>query len=414
MKFDLFIARRIYSNGDGSQQVSKPAVRIAMLGIAIGLAVMIVSVAVVIGFKREVREKVIGFGSHIQLSNFDSTTSYETHPVVVNDSLMKILGNVEGVKHVQRFSTKPGMIKTDRDFQGMVLKGVGQEYDLTFFKEHLVEGTLPEFTDSMASGQVVISKAIAEKLGLKLGDKIFTYYIQDDVRARRLEVKGIYETNFSEYDNLFLLTDLYTVHRLNNWEPGQVTGAEIEVTDFDRLEQIAGAVSARTDNHMDEYGGTYYTQTVMQLSPQVFAWLDLLDMNVWVILVLMVGVAGFTMISGLLIIILERTNMIGILKALGADNYSIRKVFLWFSVFLIGRGMLWGNAIGLALCLIQSWFKVIKLNPETYYVDTVPMDVNIWIIVLLNAGTLLVSVLMLLGPSYLITRITPSKAIRFE
>lgn len=414
MKFDFFIARRIYGNHEGRRQVSKPAVRIAMSGIAIGLAVMIVSVAVVIGFKREVREKVIGFGSHIQIGNFDSTTSYETQPVTVTDSLMSVLRRVGGVRHVQRFSTKPGMIKTDNDFQGMVLKGIGQEYDLSFFRDHLVEGELPQFTDSAASGQVVISRSLARKLGLSLGDKIFTYYIQDDVRARRLTVKGIYETNFSDYDNLFLLTDLYTVGRLNNWEPGQVTGAELQVEDFGRVEQTAGAVSSLVDNRTDEYGGAYYTQTIMQLNPQVFAWLGLLDMNVWVILVLMTGVAGFTMISGLLIIILERTNMIGILKALGAGNSRIRRIFLWFSVFLIGRGMLWGNVIGITICLVQSHFKVIKLNPQTYYVDTVPMDFNGWLFILLNAGTLLVSVLMLLGPSFLITRIAPSRAIRFE
>lgn len=414
MKFELFIARRIYSSQEGRQQVSKPAVRIAMLGIAIGLAVMIVSVAVVIGFKREVREKVIGFGSHIQIGNFDSTTSYETRPVTVNDSLMDILKGVEGVGHVQRFSTKPGMIKTDNDFQGMVLKGVGQEYDLSFFKDRLVEGELPRFTDSVASGQVVISRSLAGKLGLKLGDKIFTYYIQDDVRARRLTVKGIYETNFSDYDNLFLLTDLYTVGRLNNWEPDRVTGAELQVEDFDKLEQTADAVSALMDNRTDEQGGAYYTQTVVQLNPQVFAWLGLLDMNVWVILGLMTGVAGFTMISGLLIIILERTNLIGVLKALGAGNNKIRRIFLWFSVFLIGRGMLWGNVIGIALCLLQSHFKLFKLDPRTYYVDTVPMDFDWLLFVLLNVGTLLVSVLMLLGPSFLITRITPSRAIRFE
>lgn len=414
MKFNLFIARRIYRNPVGRKQVSKPAVRIAMLGIAIGLAVMIISVAVVTGFKREIREKVIGFGSHIQISNFDSTTSYGTRPVMVTDSFLNMLGGISGVNHAQRFSTKPGMIKTEDDFQGMVLKGVGQEYDPAFFKKHLLEGEIPLFTDSAASGQVVLSKVLADKLNLKLGDQIFTYYIQDEVRARRLTVKGIYQTNFSEYDNLFLLTDIYTVNRLNNWESGQVTGVEIRVANFDNLGETADAVFAQVDNRMDEHGGTYYTQSVLQLNPQVFAWLDLLDMNVWVILVLMVGVAGFTMISGLLIIILERTQMIGILKALGANDFTVRKIFLLFSVFLIGKGMLWGNVVGVTLCFVQSRFHIIKLDPTTYYVDTVPMDFNIWIFLLLNVGTLLVAILMLVGPSYLITHIAPSKAIRFE
>lgn len=394
--------------------MSRPAVLIAMAGIAIGLAVMLIAVAVVIGFKSEVRNKVIGFGSHIQISNFDAVRSYETHPVVVNDSMMAALSADPGVKHVQRYSTKPGIIKTGDAFQGMVLKGVGPEFDADFFRSHLVEGEIPVFSDSVSTNQVVVSKAIADKLKLKLGDKIYTYYIQGDVRARRLTVKGIYRTNFSEYDNLFLLTDLYTVNRLNNWKEGQVSGAELQVHDYDRLEETTYRIAVDTDNKKDTLGGTYYVQNIVQMNPQIFAWLDLLDLNVWVILILMIGVAGFTMISGLLIIIIERTQMIGILKALGADNLTIRKVFLWFSVFLIGKGMLWGNAIGIAFCLLQSRFNIFKLNPETYYVDTVPVSVNLWIFLLINIGTLLASVLMLLGPSYLITKINPASSMRYE
>lgn len=394
--------------------MSRPAVLIAMAGIAIGLAVMLIAVAVVIGFKSEVRNKVIGFGSHIQISNFDAVRSYETHPVVVNDSMMAALSADPRVKHVQRYSTKPGIIKTGDAFQGMVLKGVGPEFDADFFRSHLVEGEIPVFSDSVSTNQVVVSKAIADKLKLKLGDKIYTYYIQGDVRARRLTVKGIYRTNFSEYDNLFLLTDLYTVNRLNNWKEGQVSGAELQVHDYDRLEETTYRIAVDTDNQKDALGGTYYVQNIVQMNPQIFAWLDLLDLNVWVILILMIGVAGFTMISGLLIIIIERTQMIGILKALGANNLTIRKVFLWFSVFLIGKGMLWGNAIGIAFCLLQSRFNIFKLNPETYYVDTVPVSVNLWIFLLINIGTLLASVLMLLGPSYLITKINPASSMRYE
>lgn len=410
----LFLARRIYRDTDGGKQVSRPAVLIAMTGIAIGLAVMLIAVAVVIGFKSEVRNKVIGFGSHIRISNFDAVRSYETHPVVVNDSMMAALNADPEVKHVQRYSTKPGIIKTDEAFQGMVLKGVGPEFDASFFRDHLVEGEIPIFSDSVSTNQVVLSKAIADKLKLTVGDKIYTYYIQKDVRARRLTVKGIYQTNFSEYDNLFLLTDLYTVNRLNNWEAGQVSGAELQVRDYDKLEETTYRIAIDTDNKKDAAGGTYYVQNIVQMNPQIFAWLDLLDLNVWVILILMIGVAGFTMISGLLIIIIERTQMIGILKALGANNLTIRKVFLWFSVFLIGKGMLWGNAIGVTFCLLQSHFNIFKLNPETYYVDTVPVSVNIWIFLLINAGTLLASVLMLLGPSYLITKINPASSMRYE
>ena len=356
MSLSLFIARRIYRESDGGKQVSRPAVLIAMAGIAIGLAVMIIAVAVVIGFKSEVRNKVIGFGSHIQITNLDAVSSYETHPIVVGDSMMTALADYPEISHVQRFSTKPGMIKTDDAFQGMVLKGVGPEFDPHFIKEYLVEGEIPVFSDSVSTNQVLISKALATKMKLKLGDKIYTYYIQDDIRARRLTIAGIYQTNFSEYDNLFLLTDLNLVNRLNGWQPEQVTGVELQVKDYDRLEDITYEIATDIDNRQDELGGVYYVRNIEQLNPQIFAWLDLLDLNVWVILILMIGVAGFTMISGLLIIIIERTNMIGILKALGANNFTIRRTFLWFAVFLIGKGMLWGNAIGLAFCILQSQF----------------------------------------------------------
>ena len=406
MSLSLFIARRIYRESDGGKQVSRPAVLIAMAGIAIGLAVMIIAVAVVIGFKSEVRNKVIGFGSHIQIANLDAVNSYETHPIAVGDSMMTALSSYPEVSHVQRYSTKPGMIKTDDAFQGMVLKGVGPEFDPGFMQEYLVEGEIPVFSDSVSSTQVLISKALATK--------IYTYYIQDNIRARRLTIAGIYQTNFSEYDNLFLLTDLYLVNRLNGWQPEQVSGVELQVHNYDKLEDITYEIAVDTDNQRDEFGGIYYVRNIEQLNPQIFEWLNLLDLNVWVILFLMIGVAGFTMISGLLIIIIERTNMIGILKALGADNFTIRKTFLWFAVFLIGKGMLWGNVIGLAFCFIQSQFGIFKLDPENYYVDTVSVSFNIWFFLLINAGTLLASVLMLIGPSFLITKINPASSMRYE
>jgi len=414
MNFSLFIAKRIYSGKEAGKQVSKPAVRIAMFGIAIGLAVMIVSVGVVIGFKNEIRGKVVGFGSHVQISNYDSSLSYETRPVVTNDSLMKVLSSVPGVKHVQRYSTKPGMIKTDDAVQGMVLKGVGQEFDPTFFRKNLVAGEVPAFSDSSSSNEVMISKSLADKLNLKLGDKIYTYFIQGELRARRLTIKGIYQTNFSEFDNVFLITDIHTVNKLNQWAPEQSTGMEIQIKNYDDLNQVAFALFKHVDKEVDKYGGVYYIQTVRQLYPAVFAWLSLLDMNVWVILILMLGVAGFTMISGLLIIILERTNLIGILKALGAKNFSIREIFLYFSVFLIGKGMLWGNIIGLLFCFVQSKFQLFKLDASTYYIDHVPVEFNIWFFLLINAGTFIASVLMLVGPSYLISKIHPAKSIQFE
>ena len=415
MNWKLFIARRIYRSKEGEKEVSKPAILIATWGIAIGLAVMIVAVAVVVGFKHEVRDKVVGLGSDITITHFDALKSYETIPVMMEDSLMNDLQATEGVKHVQRYSTKPGMIMTDDNFLGMVLKGVAQEYDWTFLRKHLLEGEIPVFSDSASTNRTLISRTIANKLNIHTGDKLYTYYIEgENVRARRLEVAGIYQTNFSLYDDLFLLTDLHTVNRLNNWKGDRVTGVELEVVDYDRLEDVKENIREKVDLQVNRYGNTYYTQTVEENNPQIFAWLDLLDMNVWVILILMTGVAGFTMISGLLIIILERTNMIGILKAVGADNLAIRKIFLSFSVFLIGRGMLWGNLIGLAFVVVQSQFRLFKLDPATYYVDSVPVEFNVWWWVLLNVCTLLVSVLMLVGPSYLITRIHPAKSIRFE
>ena len=415
MNWKLFVARRIYRSKEGGKEISRPAVRIATAGIAVGLAVMIVSVAVVIGFKHQVRDKVVGLGSDIVITNFDQQKSYETVPIVADDSLLQSLQALEGVSHVQRYSTKPGMIMTDDDFLGMVLKGVSSEYNFDFLQRHMVEGEIPVFSDTVASNLVLVSKSIADKLQVKLGDRLYTYYIEGkNVRARRLEISGIYRTNFSQYDDLFLMTDLYTVNRLNAWETGQVSGIEVEVDDYARLDETCELVCEQVDMKSDAYGNTYYVQTVEEANIQIFAWLDLLDMNVWVILALMVGVAGFTMISGLLIIILERTNMIGVLKALGADNLAIRKVFLSFSVFLIGRGMLWGNFIGLSLCLLQSHFHLFKLDPAIYYIDSVPIELNIWLWLLLNVCTLLVSVLMLVGPSYLIAHIHPAKSIRFE
>lgn len=414
--FELFIAKRIYKEKDGNKQVSRPAILIATAGIAIGLAVMIISVAVVIGFKKEVSSKVKGFGSHIQISNFDAVRSFETYPIIVPDSMWKALENYPDVKHVQRYSTKPGMIKTDDAFQGMILKGAGQEYDFTFFRDHLVEGEIPAFSDSVASNEVLISKTLANKLKLQLGDRVYTYYFEKDIRARRLTIKGIYQTNSSEYDNYFLITDIYTVNRLYGWNSGQVSGLELQIYDYDKLAEVTYKISSDTDRYL-EYVGTnnfYYIRSIEQINPQIFDWLNFLDMNVWLILILMVGVAGFTMISGLLIIILERTNMIGVLKALGATNYSIRKIFLWFSIFLISKGMFWGNIIAMGFYFLQTHFNIFKLDPETYYTDSVPMSLSLSLFLLINLATLTAAVLMLIGPSFLITRINPVTSMRYE
>lgn len=385
-----------------------------MIGIALGLAVMILSVAIVIGFKKEVRNKVIGFGSHIQITNFDNNASYESSPIAVSDTLLADLRAFRGIRHVESFATKPGILKTEDDFQGIVLKGVDRDFDWTFFQTNLKEGDLPVFSSDKASTDVLISRYLSDLLHLKTGDTFLTYFVQDDVRARKFHITGIYETGFLDYDKLFVIADIRQVRRLNGWDKDQVSGLELLVDNYDRLDEVAEALYFDLAEKQDRLGNTFYARSIKELNPMIFNWLDVLDINVVIILVLMLAVAGFTMISGLLIIILERTNMIGILKALGENNQSIRKIFLYVSFFLIGKGMLWGNVIGISLCLIQSYFRVITLDPSIYYLDAVPIDLNIVSLVLLNIGTLAAAMLMMLGPSYLITRIDPARSIRFE
>lgn len=414
MNLPLFLARRIYGSGDSAERISKPAVRIATLGVAIGVLVMVLAVAVVIGFKKEIRNKVIGFGADIQIGNYVASQLYQQNPIVCGDSLLQILRRQPGVKHVQRHSMKAGIVMTDKAFQGILLKGLAQEYDTAFLHRSLVAGRLPVFSDSLAGNEILLSKPIADKLQLRIGDRVFAYFVKNDVRARRFKVVGIYQTNFSDFDNLLLLTDLYTVNRLNQWESDQVSGVEIGIDDYDYLYPVTGHLAYLLDRVQDGRGGVYRVQNVEESNPSLFAWLGLLDMNVWVILILMLGIAGFTMISGLLILILERTRMIGILKALGAPNHTIRKTFLYLSVFLVGKGILWGNVVALSFYFVQRHWKVIQLNPETYYISHVPVDMNWWIYLALNGATFLISLLMLLGPSYLISKISPVKSIRFE
>jgi lipoprotein-releasing system permease protein len=413
MNIEYFIAKRIHFQ-TGKKNVSRPAVRIATIGIALGLAVMLIAVAVVIGFKQEIRNKTIGFGGHIQITNFDNNNTYEMNPIKVNDTLMNRISAVPGVRHVQRFCTKPGIIKTKTEFQGIVLKGIDKGFDWNFFKSNLVEGLIPDVSSEKPLREVLISKYLANLLKLKLGDSFFTYFIQDQIRARKFKIVGIYSTNFIDYDKLFVLTDMRHVQQLNDWDSTSFSGLEVLINDFNKIDEVGDAVYAVTSNKFNKEGQTYYTQTIKQLNPQIFSWLDLLDMNVWVILILMLAVAGFNMISGLLILILERTSMIGILKSMGATNWSVRKVFIYHSAFLIGKGMLWGNVIGLSLCAIQYFTGIIPLDPESYYTATVPITFNWFYIILLNLGTLIASLLMMIGPSYLITKILPAKIIRYE
>lgn len=415
MNLPFFLAKRIYTNNADKKRVDRPAIRIAIAGVAVGLAVMLVSVSVVFGFKHTIRNKVVGFGSHIQVANFMTLQASEQYPIQMGDSMLKVLRAIPGVKHVQRFAVKQGILKTDKDFLGVAFKGIAADYDTTFIHQNLVAGAIPHFSDTVGKQQMMVSQAIADQLNLKLGDKVFAYFIDNTgVKARRFTIAAIYQTNLSQFDKVTCFIDLYTAVKLNAWETDQASGAELTVNDFNLLNQTAERVVEKVNRTIDSYGETYSSQTIQEMNPQIFSWLDLLDLNVWIILGLMLAVAGVTMISGLLIIILERTAMIGILKAIGARNTTIRRTFLWFAVFTIGKGMLIGNLIGLGLIVLQHYTGLVKLNPATYYVSTVPVEFNILVWLLLNVATLVISVFVLIAPSYLVSKINPAASMRYE
>ncbi len=415
MHFPLFIAKRLYSQQGDKRKVSRPAIHIATAGVAIGLAVMIISVCVVLGFKHTIRDKVIGFGSHIQVADFLTLQQMEQYPIVIDDSMIDVLKHIPDVAHVQRFAMKEGILKTDSDFLGVAFKGVGPEFDSTFIHNNMVEGSIPPFSDSVSHNKILVSQLMADKLHLKSGQRIFAYFFDNNgVRTRRFTIAGIYQTNLKKYDETIVFTDLYTAVKLNGWESDQASGAELSVNNFDNLDMVESRVISKVKGTVDHYGETYSSATIKELNPQIFQWLDLMDLNVWIILALMLIVAGVTMISGLLIIILERTSMIGILKALGARNKTIRHTFMWFAVFIIGKGMLIGNVLSLGLLALQQAFGIIKLDAQTYYVSTVPVEINALYIVALNVATLLISVFMLVAPSYLISHIHPAKSMRYE
>lgn len=414
MNWKVFLAQRIYQTNYSGKRLTQPAIRIAIAGVAIGLFVMLLSVSIVVGFQQEIRAKIIGLGSDVVVTGLRGQTIYEMSPIAGTDSLLQSIRQLKGVSNVQRTAHKAGMIMTKDNFQAMMLKGVAQEYDWSFLQKHLVSGTIPTFTDTVASRQVLISQPIAQRLQLKIGDKLDTYYLEESVRTRRLEVVGTYQTGMPMYDDFFLITDLYTVCRLNNWEEEQVGGIEIKADPSADATEINETLREQFGYQTDRYGEFYLSQTAEDIYPQIFDWLALLDINIAVILVLMIGVSGFTIISGLLIIILERTNMIGILKALGANNKMMREVFLTLSVFLIGRGMLWGNLLFVVVWAVQHFWKVFPLDASIYYLDAVPVHFHWGWFLVLNIFTLLVSILILVAPSYLISRIHPARSIRFE
>ena len=415
MNLPLFIAKRIYSDQGDKRKVSRPAIRIAIVGVAIGLMVMIVTVCVVLGFKHTIRDKVAGFGGHIQVSNLMKYNDIDPYTICADDSMMQVFRAQPGVRHVQRYTITQGLLKTDDDFLGVMFKGVGPEFDSTFLRQNIVAGEIPAFNDSTSRYQLLMSKMIADKLHLSVGDKVFAYFIGDEnVKTRKYTVAGIYQTNMTRFDENLCFTDLYAANRLNGWDGDRCTGVEATVEDLDRLSVTADAFIDNVNRTDDGHGNQMITQTIYETYPTIFTWLELLDINVWIILVLMVCVAGFTMISGLLIIILERTQMIGILKALGTRNKTIRHTFLWFSVFIIGQGMLWGNILGIGIVLLQQYTGFVSLDPQVYYVSKAPMELNLPLIALLDLVTLLVCVFVLIAPSYLVSHIHPAKSMRYE
>ena len=416
MTFELFIARRIYSdNSEGEKRFSRPAVRIALAGIAIGIAVMIISLSVVFGFKREVAGKVIGFGSHIQLLSLTQSYEREMLPVLTNDSLLRIVKKFKEVDHVQAFATKMGILKTEEDFCGITFKGLSQEYDTAFLHESLIAGTMPRLNDRESSNELLISNKIARMLHLQVGSKVFAYFVSNEsMRARRFKVCGIFETNMSEYDTSFAMTDIHTVRKLNNWDDDMSSGYEITIKDFSQLRDVTFRMAAKINKGLDRNGVTSGVFSIKELAPHTFSWLAVLDMNVVMIIILMICVSVFTVVSGLLIIMLERINMIGILKALGATNFSIRKVFMNFAIMLVGKGLIIGNIAGLLLCYVQNFFHPVRLDASIYYLSYVPVEINYLYILLINLGTILITSLVIFGSSYLVSISKPAKTMRWD
>jgi lipoprotein-releasing system permease protein len=409
IKPETQIAMRLYFSKDGEKRTSRPAVRVALAGMIVGVLVMILTICVIVGFKQTIPQKIAGFGAHIQLVSFDNNNTYDMQPIEVDDSLLCQLQSYPYVQAVAPFITKPGMIKTDSAFHGIVLKGTDY-WD--FFAANIVEGTTPQTPQ-----EVIISQSVLNRLNLQIGGTVNAYFVSEtaDVRARRWKIVGVYQTGFEQFDQLFIIAPMETASRLQGWEEKNYSGVEILLSDVSHLDEVADEMYFEVVNKVDENGyNIYYIQTLHQQNPAVFAWLDLLDMNVIVIIILMLLVAGFNIISGLIILIMESVRLIGTLKALGADNHFVRRIFLTQAALLVGKGVVWGNIIGLAIAAIQYFWHIIPLDPITYYVSYVPITFAWGWIILLNVLTIALSMLILLLPSMIITRISPAKVMHFE
>ncbi len=414
----LFLARRFYHGRalQGAKKASSPAIRIATIGIAVGLAVMLVSLCIVTGYQQTVRGKLTGFVSHIEILDVNAPGSPESFPLVTDGRMTAVVKQAPGVVHVQRFAEKIGILKTADDFAGFNLKGLGPEYDTSLLRGSIVSGNLPDFSDAKSSGCIVISQTLADRLGLKVGDEVFSYFFARTIKQRRFKIAAIYNTHLKQVDRSFVFTDLYTVNRLNGWQPDQSSGYEVRLGSLDEIPTAQIWLQKHVGTQRDCYGRSYYVQSIYEnpRTVSVMAWLGLLDFNLYVILVIMIVVAGFTMVSGLLILILERTTSIGLLKALGMSDGRLRRTFLWFAALIVVRGVVIGNVVGLGLAWLQSTFRIVPLNPEQYHIDYVPVAFSpLWIIGI-NVLTIVVTMLSLLVPSLLISRVEPARAIRFD
>jgi len=414
MNLPYFIAQRLIKGRREGTSFSRPINVIAIVGIAMGLAVMILAVAILTGFKQQIREKVVGFGSHIQIMNFDSNISFETTPISDTQNFIPKIKQIPGISHIQVFATKAGIIRTDEDIQGVVLKGIGSDFDWSYFKSNMVDGSVFTVTDTGRTDKVIISKKISDMLRLKTGDSFAMLFIQDPPRMRKFTISGIYETSLEEFDKMYVFCDIGHIKRLNNWLEDQVSGFEVYINDFDKLDEMTSEVRDAIGYKITEEDTKFKVTNIRIRYPQIFDWLNFQDINVIIIILLMLIVAGFNMISGLLILILEKTNMIGVLKSLGAEDVTIRRMFLYQAAYLIAKGLFWGNFIGIGLAYLQLKTGIITLDPSSYYIKTVPVNLNLIHILLLNAGTMAAIIIMLLVPSQLISRITPVKAIKYD
>lgn len=412
MNFEYFIARRIVSSKDYKSSISAPIIKIAIAAIALGMIVMLISIATTLGLQKKVREKVSAFNGDIIITNFDTNFSDDSQiPISLDQDFYPHFNSVDAVTHIQVTATKTAVIRTPTDFEGIIVKGVGSDYNWQYFQEFLLAGTLPDYSGKGINSEILLSQYLANRLQLKLGDKVLTYFFDENSdkvpRTRAFELAGIYNSGFQQFDEQFIIADIKHIQKLNRWEDNEIGAFEVFVNDFDNINEINVAVYENIDSELD-------TQTIRSKFYSIFEWIDLFDFNLIMIITMMILVAGFNMITALLVLILERTQMIGVLKALGSNDWSVRKVFVYNAMYLVGVGLLWGNVIGIGLLLLQQNFNLFPLNPDTYYVDQAPVYLHWSYILALNLGTFILCFVILLIPSYIISKISPVKAIRFE